>query len=111
MILTEMQLMVLGFINGTPECNEQDVLSTRLSDDIVKETLRSLTLNGFIERQYRFPYLLTLREEGQARVERARTRITVKHCPACVKLNCVCEIRTICLADGDHDLGCHGSHE
>lgn len=53
---------------------------------------------------------LTTAGEDRAVVTRYHNRDNAG-CPACIRMECVCEVRLDCLGDGPHSLGCHGSHE
>ena len=55
-------------------------------------------------------YKVNDREAVFAEGRMARNR-RVNSCPSCIRIMCVCDYSLMCLGDGPHSLGCHGTHD
>ncbi len=118
--VTRRQRSMIGYVGGSPRPLTANEIHDGMTDGALhadSEALEGLKVNGIIatqhERSVGFVYVLT--EFGRSvyktmAAEAKRTRRKV--CPSCVVMSCVCESSITCRdTNGDHDLGCKGSHE
>jgi len=111
MKLTNTQKMILTLLLHRGESGWREVTK---GDSALDEALHGLIANDLVVRPR--GQSIALSEEGAERataIQSYTQAFARRHqmCPACVRVFCVCEIRLVCLGDGPHDLGCHGSHE
>ena len=122
-VMTTLQAEIIGYLDSLPNgASQQDISDVYLkhhagSEEMVYEALSTLNLNGYIGQDWvnNVGFVYGLTDMGiVAAIDLKRWFGGVRHCPACVRLPCVCSISIGCLDGGpelDHSTGCHGSHD